>query len=712
MANRTAILAIRIISDTKQAAKGFKETQTGLDKFQNAFKKLVAPATVALGAVTGFAKSSIDAAKKLELAGAAAKHFWADQSAHIVSASQTASTRMGLTAAEYKKASLQIGGALRNAGVPLDEAAKKTDWLIQKAADLGVQLGGDTKRALYAIQTGLRGNSAALGAFNVDISRSAINAELAARGLDHLEGEALRAAEAQIKLSLIARDGADHYGMFAVELKTAAMQQKVATVEWENARAELGTKLLPYVTKFYQLLRQGVGWVSDNSDQVFTWGKRIAIASGAILVLNGGLNAYRKIAKTVAALKKTQAAWSQALAFATYGEAAATGKKTAMDKAAIGVIKAKTAAQKVLNIVMKSNPIKLVILAVIALIAAIVLIIKNWDKVKAALIAGAQAVKDFFVKAWELIKTTALAVWKAITDNVKARIETIIAIGRAVKETFQWIWEVIKFLAAAAWKFISEHFADEIAVITRIARTLRDFIIGVWKRISAVAQTVWTAISNWITARIDDIRAVGGAVRDFFISVWERISAVAQTVWTAITNWVTARIDDIRAVGGAVRDFFISVWERISAVAQTQFDRVRHIADRALAPVRAMIDGIRSAFDAVVGAVQTFVSWLDRINFPKPPAWIQNLLPGGRGLPSPEITLSRTRGVIEHYNSAPSFTPQNFTPIYTQPSNTINITVNGLIGDELALGRELERVLNKYARHTGARTQGQTVFSR
>lgn len=68
----------------------------------------------------------------------------------------------------------------------------------------------------------------------------------------------------------------------------------------------------------------------------------------------------------------------------------------------IGVYKVWTAVQLALNIVMMANPVVLITLAIVALIAIVVLLIKHWDTVKEA-----------FAKAWQWIwdKLKAFGAW-------------------------------------------------------------------------------------------------------------------------------------------------------------------------------------------------------------------------------------------------------------------------------------------------------------
>ena len=62
-----------------------------------------------------------------------------------------------------------------------------------------------------------------------------------------------------------------------------------------------------------------------------------------------------------------------------------------------------TAVQWAYNVALTANPIGAIIVGVVALIAALVLLIANWDKVKKFIVDGAMKIVSIFGKIWELI---------------------------------------------------------------------------------------------------------------------------------------------------------------------------------------------------------------------------------------------------------------------------------------------------------------------
>lgn len=104
----------------------------------------------------------------------------------------------------------------------------------------------------------------------------------------------------------------------------------------------------------------------------------------------------------------------------------------------------------VLSKILLGNPW---VLIAAAAIAAIILIIKNWDKIKA-----------FFTKLWENIKTVASAAWKKIKESVIGFVtgikDGIVNIFRNIGETIRTIvstWlDIITWPIRKAWETISE----------------------------------------------------------------------------------------------------------------------------------------------------------------------------------------------------------------------------------------------------------------
>jgi phage-related protein len=93
-------------------------------------------------------------------------------------------------------------------------------------------------------------------------------------------------------------------------------------------------------------------------------------------------------------------------------------------------------AQWALNVAMWANPIGLIILAVIALIAIVWLIVANWDTITHVLATNWEWLKGKTEEVWGNIKEFFIGVWNAIKDF-------FVGVWTAIKDFFVGIWNAI-----------------------------------------------------------------------------------------------------------------------------------------------------------------------------------------------------------------------------------------------------------------------------
>lgn len=79
----------------------------------------------------------------------------------------------------------------------------------------------------------------------------------------------------------------------------------------------------------------------------------------------------------------------------------------------------------IVNAVMLLNPVTWIIIGIVALIAVIILCVKHWDKIKAAMSALWKWITSKFVAGWESLKTKALAAVQALAAGNQRVMETI-----------------------------------------------------------------------------------------------------------------------------------------------------------------------------------------------------------------------------------------------------------------------------------------------
>lgn len=339
MASKTAILAVKVVSDVKQGQKGLDDYGSSVDRLKGGLDKMAVPAAAALAGLGLLAAKAGEAASNLEQATGAVESVFKANADQIEQYAQQAADNVGLAESQYKQLAAVFGSQLKNMGVAEGELASKTDELVTLGADLAATFGGTTADAVGALSSLLRGERDPIERYGVSIKQVDINARLAQMGLEELDGEAKKAAELQATLALLTEQTADAQGQFAREGNTAAGAQERANAAWENAQASLGEALLPLMAEGARIAAELAGWIAENSDTALIFAGVIGGVAAAILIMNGAISAYQTI-QTIA-----------------------------------------TAAQWAFNAAAAANPIGLVIIAIAALVALIVLLIANWEEV-------------------------------------------------------------------------------------------------------------------------------------------------------------------------------------------------------------------------------------------------------------------------------------------------------------------------------------------
>lgn len=146
-------------------------------------------------------------------------------------------------------------------------------------------------------------------------------------------------------------------------------------------------------------------------------------------------------------------------------------------KVAMGIY---TAAQWLANAALYGFPLVWIIAAVLAVIAIIVLLIMNWDKVTA-----------FLGTCWEWIKTTAITVWNAIKDF-------FVNLWNSISEKAVEIFNNIKNWIGETWNNIKE-------TASNVWNSIKETISNAWSNITNAVLTKLVELKNWVVDKFNDI---------------------------------------------------------------------------------------------------------------------------------------------------------------------------------------------------------------
>lgn len=334
MAGRTAILRVSIVSDGRDAARGFDDAANAASKYEDSAKRVgkaaVTGATVAVAAIAALGTAAVDAASEAEQAAGAVDAVFGANAAAIHNYAAGAADAVALSSRAYEGMAAIVGAQLQNMGVAQEEVATRTDGLIRLGADLAAQYGGSTKDAVEALSSALKGEMDPLERYAIGIKQADIAARMAADGTDKLEGAAFKQAQTLATLALIQEQAGSAVGAFGRESGTTAQEMEKAKAKYDDAIAALGVSLLPIVADLAERFAGLAEAVSANPG-----------ALQAVIGVIGGL------AVAVLAIKGAMVVASAATT--AWG-----------------------AAQWLLNAALSANPIGLIVIAIAAVVAILV----------------------------------------------------------------------------------------------------------------------------------------------------------------------------------------------------------------------------------------------------------------------------------------------------------------------------------------------------
>jgi hypothetical protein len=246
-----------------------------------------------------FGRESIEAARDLERNLFGVEKVFGNLAPQMEQFSQNA-VEMGLSQSKAAKATTFIGSVLKQSGFAMGDVAVETQKLIGLATDLSALYGYDVQEALLGMTALFRGEYDPIEKFGVAMKQSEINAELAARGLDQLEGAARRNAEQTIRLELLYQRSADALGTFAEQSGSLYVEQKKLGATFENFQALLGAQLIPAVADLNELFRELLEDITPGLESVF--GFLSEILTSIVGIFQQGMDPTTEFGESVSAL--------------------------------------------------------------------------------------------------------------------------------------------------------------------------------------------------------------------------------------------------------------------------------------------------------------------------------------------------------------------------------------------------------------------------
>lgn len=365
---------------------------------------------------------------------------------------------------------------------------------------------------------------------------------------------------------------------------------------------------------------------------------------------------------------------------------------------------------------MAANPMVLIAVAVVALIAGLVALYQHCEGFRTAVQTAWAAVRDAAAPVVEWFTTTVIPGLKQLWDG-------LVEVVRAGWELIQAYWEqygkpVAEFIISV-FQGVAEQWHTIWDGIQTYWQGLWDVLYSVVSTILGVIHGVITTVTGLITG---DWHQAWDGVREIFSSVWEGIKGVVSGALEMIRGWLTAAWATIRgAASGAwnglkdtVRDGVngaITFVKEIPTKIKSVFSDAGHwLVDAGKRVIRGLLDGIRSMFSSVKSKLSELTNLLP--SWKGPAARDAGLLRGaGRAIigglvAGLEDRYSAVRASLASLTSMiagtdlgsldlPTTTLTGAGTTTTAPV-TVNITIQGGLDTGPEIGRRVEQALTSW----------------
>lgn len=575
-----------VVNRTEKEYKNYRETLKGVKDGSIDLEKVSLRAGKA---VEKAGKQAEDAGDGFTIAKGAIAGFIANGLTAIVSAGANAiKTVLGLSDAtrEYRKTLATLDTAANDAGVNTDKMREKFADLMGVFNDEGsvteglnnLMAAGFDEKNIDAITAQLEGaalkfkdtlkfegvsdglqetlaTGKAIGPFAELLERSGVNLETFDEGL----GKATTSAEKQnYVLQELSKLGlADVSKNFREQNKEMIAAEK-ANVEYQNSVAELGKKVEPITTK----IREGFTKIIE---------KVLELVGGTDLdslgeKIDGAFDTFidEIIPAIVDGLKWIIDNKDSIIAgVAGMGAAFLAWKATTIIQ---GVVKAfqawkvategLTVAQRLLNLVMKANPVGIVISLIAGLVTAFVLL---WNK--------SDAFRNFFIGMWEGIKKAVGAVVEWIKENWKTM---LLFITNPV---------------AGVFKYLYDNFEGFRKFVDNTVKSVKDFFSGLWSSMRKGASDAWSGIKSIFSK-------VGSFFSTTFSNAWQKVKDIFSTggkIFDGIKDGIVSSFKNI--VNAIIRGINKVVSVPFNALNKV-LDKIRDVEIAGFSPFKGLISKI------------------------------------------------------------------------------------------------------------------------
>lgn len=543
-------------------------------KISSAFKRIgtAVVSYFAVDKIKDFGLECVNAASDLEATSAQFSQVFGNLENTASKNLSAIADSTGVVENRMKGSYTKIAAFAKTTGMDTADALGLADRAMVAIADSAAFYDRTLEETTDSLQSFLKGNyenDAALGLSCTETTRNAAANQLYGKSFKELSEQQKQLTLLQMVEDANKLSGA--MGQSARETDTWTNQTGNLKQAWEDLKANLGTTVLSTVVDVVKSMSEKVQsasekfdeWkpkiqdVIDKSKEMADWvreNKTLLLALGGVIAsVTAGMIAYTiaKKAQTIATNLQTAANLSEKLSV-------------------LG-----------LNGAMLASPITWIVAAIVALIAIIVLLVKNWDKVK-----------EVASNVWDKIKE----IWSNVSEWFKTNIiDPIVNFFQGLWDKVVEIWEGIKNAISVAFQLIANIISAAFQIITLPFRFI-------WENCKEYVFAVFNAVKDFINNAINKIKEIITTVLNAIKTVWN-------TVWGAIKDFLTPILNGIKSfitnVFSAIKNTISTVINAVKTIVTTVFNAIKNAIS---VPLNAAKSTVSNVFDAIKDKIDSVIS--------------------------------------------------------------------------------------------------------
>lgn len=364
---------------------------------------------------------------------------------------------------------------------------------------------------------------------------------------------------------------------FAEVQQTLGQKVKQLKAGFETLLIELGNKLIPILTKtidFFTKHKAAAEALATVIGVVLT----AAVVKFATSAVTGAIKGVKDIRDDVKDAAKAIKGFAQS------------------EKLAAAATKVWEGIQAAFNVVMDANPIVLVVIAIVALVAALIYAYYHCATFRRIVQEAFHGVEIAAMAIWHALQSA----WNGIVAGVMWLWHHIVSIWNAIASVTTTVWNAIAGFFRKWWPLLLVIFLPVLAII-----------IAIWnhfhKQIESVAKTVWGAIKSFLKDVWDGIKTVAGAVwtaiKVVIVQPMEALWGWLKSLWHTVSGWLSSMWHSIESAAS-------SLWNAIKSAMTGPLTSAWHAITSTIGHIASAISsGLHSAWDAV----KSVGSWFESI---------------------------------------------------------------------------------------------------